>query len=355
MLKAAVIGCGRMGAFTHQDLEYSMPKGWSPHNHAAALKAVTDIDLVALCDISDEMLQKAAMQFDVKDVYSDYNNLFDSCDLDIITVATRTDIRPDIIKSAVAPGVKGLHPEKPLSQSIKQGKEVIDILKAKDVGFTYGVYRRYIEVYQKAKEICDSGDLGELLQVSVSFGKTHLLWNLPHVADLLLFFSSANKAEWTSGVVRFSSDADITLDQVDDDPVVETATVMFENGVIGVINAAGGLSVSLSLTGGEITVGGDGTWLEVKRPNGHIRTPYYYDRQTIISQPLKSGMQIAIEELRDQLTVNKTPTVSYEEVIEAQRLLYSIVLSELNGGIRFLTADVMDDFVITGRIGSLIA
>lgn len=354
-LSAAVIGCGRMGAYTRPELEYSMPKGWTPHNHAAAIKAADNINLAALSDVSEEVLKASAERYDVQSIYTNYQDMLRDKALDIITVATRTDVRPEIIKNAISAGVKGIHAEKPLTQSIQQAKDIVALLQEKNVAFTYGVYRRYIQVYQQAKEICESGELGDLWQVSVSFGKTQLLWNLPHVADLLLYFSGAQKADWVTGVVKFSEDSKISDGCVDDDPVVETATVMFENGVIGLINAAGGLSVKLSLTGGEITVGGDGSWLEISQPNKHIRTPYYYDKQTIISQPVKSAMQVAIEELRDQVTSGCAPSVTFDEVIEAQRLLYATVLSELNGGGRFSVDDVPDEFIITGRTGNLFA
>ena len=355
VLKAAVIGCGRMGAYTRPEQEYSMPKGWIPHNHAAAIRATENINLVALSDVSEKELQAAAIRHDVQSVYTDYRDMLKEKALDIISVATRTDVRPEIIKDAIAAGVKGIHAEKPLCQSVKQAKEIMRLLQEREIAFTYGVYRRYIQVYQRAKKLCESGELGELWQVSVSFGKTQLLWNLPHVADLLLFFSGAKKADWVTGVVKFSDDSIISDGCVDDDPVVETATVMFENGVIGIINAAGGLSVKLSLSGGEITIGADGSWLEISRPNKHIRTPYYYDRQTTISQPIKSAMQVAIEELRDQITVGLSPSIALDEIIEAQRLLYAVVLSELNGGDRFSVADVPDEFIITGRTGDLFA
>ena len=354
-LTAAVIGCGRMGAFTRPELEYSMPKGWTPHNHAAAIKAAENIELAALSDISEEVLQAASARHNVLTIYTDYRAMLNERKLDIVTVATRTDVRPKIIKEAIAAGVKGVHAEKPLSQSVEQAKEIFDLLRSAGIAFTYGVYRRYIKVYQQAKELCESGELGELWQVSVSFGKTQLLWNLPHVADLLLYFSGAKRAEWVTGVVRFSADSNIAEGYIDDDPVVETATVMFENGVIGIINAAGGLSVKLSLTGGEITVGADGSWLEICRPNRHIRTPYYYDKQIVTSQPVKSAMQVAIEELRDQIISSITPSITFSEVIEAQRLLYAVVLSELKGGARFSVTDVPDNFIITGRTGNLFA
>ena len=124
---------------------------------------------------------------------------------------------------------------------------------------------------------------------------------------------------------------------------------MFNNGVVGLISASGGLSVKLSLTSGEIVIGADGSWLEVNQKNKHLRTPYFFDRRMLMSQPNGSAMQMALEELCSQITKNVVPTVTLQEVYDAQRLLYSIVLSELNGGIRFPVSDVPMDLVITGK------
>lgn len=354
-LSAAVIGCGRMGAYTRPELEHSMPKGWDPHNHVAAIKATDNVNLIALSDLSENLLRAAAERHQVQAIYTDYLDMLKEEVLDIVTIATRADVRPDVIKNVIAAGVKGIHAEKPLTQSIKKSREIKALLRESNVAFTYGVYRRYMQVYQQAKEISQSGTLGELWQVSVSFGKTQLLWNLPHAADLLFYFSGAQKADWVTGIVKFSEDCKISEDLIDDDPVVETATIMFDNGVIGLINSAGGLSVKLSFSGGEITVGGDGTWLEICRPNTQLRTPYYYDKALTLTQPEKSGMRVAIEELRDQIISRCKASVALNEVIEAQRLLYAIVLSELNGGGRFFVKNVPDHLMITGRSGSLVA
>lgn len=353
-LRAAVIGCGRMGAYTRAEMLRILPKGWLPHNHAAAISAVEGVELVAVCDCSIKAAQAAAEQYGVDAVYDDYAKLLDEQHLDIVSVATRTDVRPAIIRQAVAAGTRGIHAEKPLCRSLAEGKEVATAISDANVGFTYGVYRRYMEAYKTAKEIIDSGELGELWQVSIAFGKANVLWSLPHATDLMLYFSGASRAEWVTASVLFGK-GKVTTEWVDDDPVVENGVVKFDNGVIGLITATDGLSVTASLSGGEVTVGADGAWVEIRRPNSGVQSGYRLTSQTILPEPEKSGMQVVFEELRERILHDAPQSITLDTVLEGQRVLFAMVLSELHGGGRFPVKDVPDDFTVTGRIGKLYA
>ncbi len=353
-LKAAVIGCGRMGAYTRPELLRTLPKGWLPNNHAAAISIAEGVELAAVCDVSLDTAQAAADRYGARAVYSDYSRLLDELRPDIVSIATRTNIRPSIIRQAVAAGVRGIHAEKPLCRSLAEVNESVSLISKANVAFTYGVYRRYMEAYKMAKEIIDSGELGELWQVSIAFGKTHLLWNLPHAADLMLFFSNAKRAEWVTASVEFGG-GDVTAQYVDDDPIVEMGVVKFDNGVIGTINPTGGLSVTASLSGGEVTVGADGSWIEVCKPNAGVKSAYRLNTQTILPQPAKSGMLAAIEELREVILRDASQSITLDTVMEGQRILFAMVLSELHGGGRFPVRDVPQDFTVTGRIGALYA
>ena len=59
-MDAAVIGCGRMGAFTSEGVRKFAPECWFPLAHAEAIEAADGLDLVALCDPSEEGLARAA-------------------------------------------------------------------------------------------------------------------------------------------------------------------------------------------------------------------------------------------------------------------------------------------------------
>ena len=58
-IKAALIGCGRMGAFTSKDVKSYAPKCWFPLSHLEALKTSDSIEIVAISDFSKNNLDRA--------------------------------------------------------------------------------------------------------------------------------------------------------------------------------------------------------------------------------------------------------------------------------------------------------
>ena len=66
-------------------------------------------------------------------------------------------------------------------------------------------------------------------------------------------------------------------------------------------------------------------------------------------------MQISIENLRDQIISKKKSLINNNDILEGQKILYAIVLSEMNNGSRFFLKDVPDELVITGKINNKFA
>lgn len=57
-LRTALIGCGRIGAFTSSELKKSFPVGWLPYNHLDSILLNKDLfDLVGFCDIKTTNLE----------------------------------------------------------------------------------------------------------------------------------------------------------------------------------------------------------------------------------------------------------------------------------------------------------
>lgn len=57
-LRTALIGCGRIGAFTSSELKKSFPVGWLPYNHLDSILSNKDLyDLTSFCDIKTTNLE----------------------------------------------------------------------------------------------------------------------------------------------------------------------------------------------------------------------------------------------------------------------------------------------------------
>ena len=130
--KCAVIGCGRMGAFTNPITEKYAPNFYFPLSHCKAISSHQDASLIALCDNSSDALSKASEKFNVSKTYKSYKQLIDDNEIDLLSIATRTNIRSEIIQYAFKKGIKAFHAEKPLCNSLKQLNELEKLFKNDD-------------------------------------------------------------------------------------------------------------------------------------------------------------------------------------------------------------------------------
>lgn len=146
-VRIGIIGIGNMGS-----------------NHAKNLvnNAVPGGVLTAVCDTNPEKL-KWAEEVLGKDVkrYDDYNAMFDAGVIDAVLIATPHYDHPVIAVKAFA---KGLHvlTEKPAGVYAKQVREMNKA--AEESGKVFGIMynQRTNPLYQKLKDLIESGELGEI-------------------------------------------------------------------------------------------------------------------------------------------------------------------------------------------------
>jgi scyllo-inositol 2-dehydrogenase (NAD+) len=353
-LKVAVVGCGRMGAYTRPELRERLSRCWLPLNHAEGVKSVQGLELSACCDIDQAAAVAAGQRYGVQQVFTDYTEMIRQVQPDILTIATRTEGRADIIRFAAENGVRGIHAEKPLCRNMAEAKSAVAAMEKNGVAFSYGTLRRYMSVYRRAREIVLSGEIGQLVQVIVKHGRTTLLWNHPHSVDLLLFFAKATAVEYVQASLSVRPDS-VAGSLVDDDPIVENGLVRFSNGVSGLITAASGLSVVASCTEGEVSVIGDGAWIELAKCARGKAGPYYQTLSRLHEACDRSGLQVALEELRDVVNKARAADFTINDALLGQKILLGFVRSHLDGGTRRPLQAVDDTLTVTGRQGSLYA
>lgn len=143
MVKGAIIGLGKMGL-----------------SHAAIVSAHPDVELVAVCDTSSLILDGFKKYTSVK-TYSDYKKMLDTESLDFVFIATPTKLHYPMVKYAFE---KSLHVfcEKPFSLTSVQGKELVEMAKAKNRVNQVGYHNHFIGTFIELKRLIKAGVLGEL-------------------------------------------------------------------------------------------------------------------------------------------------------------------------------------------------
>jgi scyllo-inositol 2-dehydrogenase (NAD+) len=171
-LKTVVIGLGRMGAHTAPELRGTLPPGWLPLNHVEAVASLPGLELAGVCDLDGDRAESVARDQPGSVPYTDYQRAIDDLRPDIVTVATRTPGRVEIIEYVCARGVRGIHVEKPLAGNMADCRRALEAVRRSGAHLGLGTYRRFMPLYRQARQMIKSGAIGEVIEVAVEHGRT---------------------------------------------------------------------------------------------------------------------------------------------------------------------------------------
>ncbi len=131
--------------------------------HIPAWEAMEDVELIALCDIREERLS----QFAGKHLYTDFDEMLEKEDLDILDICLPTFLH---VEHAVKAMERGIHVlcEKPVSLKEEDVEKVYSCARKNGVKFMVAQLLRFMPEYDLLKQIVDSGRYGRVLSGSMS-------------------------------------------------------------------------------------------------------------------------------------------------------------------------------------------
>ena len=153
MLRAAVIGMGPIG-----------------NNHATAYKSCKLAELVAVCDIRTDRADKAHEKYNVPTYYS-AQEMLKSEKIDIVSVATGGfEYSSDHYLPTMQSLNAGCHvlTEKPISNNLVHGQEMVDLAKKLDRCFGVDLNHRFTPAARCAKKWQNEGLIGDLLFLNMA-------------------------------------------------------------------------------------------------------------------------------------------------------------------------------------------
>ncbi|MDD2890561.1 MAG: Gfo/Idh/MocA family oxidoreductase [bacterium] len=159
MLKIGILGAGAMGE------EHS--KCYSSINKGTAITPLlhSKIQLYGICDYRKEAATKLANKFKIKKVYTDPHKLID--EVDMIDICLPTKLHPKFTIEAAQKG-KHILCEKPIALTLKEAEGMIQTAKKAKVKFMVAQVVRFWPEYITLKDIIDSGELGELIFITMN-------------------------------------------------------------------------------------------------------------------------------------------------------------------------------------------
>ncbi|MBY0052166.1 inositol 2-dehydrogenase [Brevibacillus agri] len=145
-VRTAVIGLGRLGY-------------WHAENLATKVKGA---QLVKVVDPLEGRAEQVARELGVPGWSKDPREVFEDANIDAVVLVTPTSTHAEMITQAATHG-KQIFVEKPITQTVEEADEVIQVLNKHNVFCQVGFMRRFDPAYAEAKRRIAAGDIGKPL------------------------------------------------------------------------------------------------------------------------------------------------------------------------------------------------
>jgi len=171
-IRAALIGSGGRG----KDL-------------VGIIKNLPDVEMVAACDVFEPRYLEAARIIGAQaETMKDYRRVLERKDIDAVIIATPDHWHTPITLEAVAAG-KDVYCEKPVTHDLSEGDKLISGVEQSGRVVATGTQQRSWDHYLLAKQIIDSGRLGQ-----ITFVRTW--WYQDYVRTSKLSPIDQSKLDW---------------------------------------------------------------------------------------------------------------------------------------------------------------
>lgn len=146
MVNVVIIGCGRIA-----------------QNHIAAIKALDDVKLIAVCDNSEEKAVATGKELGCK-AFVNAEKMLTETKPDAAVICVPTFAHEEYVKLCAKYGIAVLC-EKPLTRTTGACKRVVDAVKESDIIFMTAQVVRFWPGYVEIKQMMDKKEFGDIYMI----------------------------------------------------------------------------------------------------------------------------------------------------------------------------------------------
>ena len=196
--RVGLVGCGSMA-----------------RHHLRVLNSLPEFEIAALCDIVPDAFNRFGEKYGVEARYTDFEQMCDQSDLDLVTVVTQTRGHHAPTVAALQRGIPVLC-EKPISIDLVEADEMVAAAEASGAKLAIHQQNHVNPGIRKAQEMVEAGAIGEVVLVrgrnkAGRKSGNEFMEMGTHVADMMLCFGGI--PQWCSGTIyngnRFAGPEDI--------------------------------------------------------------------------------------------------------------------------------------------------
>lgn len=151
-IRVGIIGCG----------------GIAQSQHIPGYLRAEDVEIAALCDVNEGLLQTVGEPLNAPLLTTDYRELLADPQLDAVDICTVPDVHFPIAMAAIAAG-KHVFCEKPLALNYADARRLYEAAKSADRTTGIGFVHRCTPAARLAHQVISEGALGEIYNVMAIF------------------------------------------------------------------------------------------------------------------------------------------------------------------------------------------
>ncbi|MGB9594965.1 MAG: Gfo/Idh/MocA family protein [Candidatus Poribacteria bacterium] len=265
--RVAIVGLGRMASTIDDEVRDSL-SDWIPYSIASSCQAIESVELVAGADILPEKREAFKQRWGVKALYEDYLEMIEKEKPDLVAICTKGDLHAEMGTKVASAGVPMIYLEKAIACSMKEADMLLDACRKNKTLLNTGVLRRFNRQYRKARQLMESGEIGQVRAIA-HYGATNLLHGHIHSVDTIMYLlgDPIAKSVWGELLPRSTK---IENNRLDHDPSA-IYQIEFDGGVeVWTINA-GNWDFEVWGTAGSIKSTDNGTGWVIRKPSSQRR------------------------------------------------------------------------------------
>ncbi len=188
--RVGIIGCGGMG-----------------RSHAGEWSRRADVEVVAVADIEAEAVQRLAQEYEVPATYTDYEEMLQQEELDIVSIPTWQGVRAPATVAAARAGVKAILGEKPIADNLGNADDMIAACQTHEVKLAIGHNRRFTPQSNEIRRLVAAGAIGEPRLVHhIAKPNAGLLNTATHTIDAWRYYLADPETLWVIGQTSRTTD-----------------------------------------------------------------------------------------------------------------------------------------------------
>ena len=163
-------------------------------------------EITGICDIDEKRVRDAAEKQGLPEncCFTDAEEMLQSVKPELMSFSTMPNVRLSMVELGIKYGVKGIMMEKPLANTVEEARKILELCREHHIKTVVCQQHKYLPSFRKLKEILDSGQIGDVYQISSSC-QANASWMGTHYIDYMLWANGGRKVSAVAAHVHGSN------------------------------------------------------------------------------------------------------------------------------------------------------